>query len=262
MPLPPAAPTPVAEACGGEASCVSSPGFCHRFGHRFCPISLLRQKSSSPVASSPASRWLGIAFVVVVHGLLLWALMAHRLLPMPDEAVTLMVNIIAPPAPQQAAPKPVPKSVPKPPEVKPLPKPPPRQLVAQAPVLSPAEPVAAPAPPAPSVEVAVAAPAMPLPAGPVVLGGELSVVCPTRQPPAYPSLSRRLGETGKVVLRVTLDEQGKVLKAAVDRSSGFSRLDEAALATVQNWRCTPAQRNGQAVAAIALQPFNFVLEGN
>lgn len=222
-------------------------------------MSLLRPTHSSPVASSTASRWLGIAFVLLVHGLLLWALMAHRLLPMPDEAVTLMVNIIAPPAPQQAAPKPAPK----PPEEKPLPKQPPRQLVAQAPVRSPAEPLA---PPAPPVEVAAPAPApapaMPLPLGPVALGGELSVVCPARQPPAYPPVSRRLGETGKVVLQVTLDEQGKVLNATVDRSSGFSRLDEAALTAVRNWRCTPAQRNGQAVSATALQPFNFVLEGN
>lgn len=219
--------------------------------------------SSAPSPQAPLTRWLGIAFVLLAHALAAWALMAHRLLPMPGEAVTLMVNFIALPAPQPVAPKPVPK----PPEPKPQAKQPPRQLVAQAPVLSPAEPVAAPAPPAPPVAVPTSAPlapapAMPLPVGPVALGGELSVVCPERQAPAYPPLSRRLGETGKVVLRVTLDEQGKVTKAAVDRSSGFSRLDEAALAAVRNWRCTPAQRNAQAVSATALQPFNFVLEGN
>lgn len=183
--------------------------------------------------------------------------MAQRLLPMPDEAVTLMVNFIAPPAAQQAAPKPAPK----PPEPKPLPKEPPRQLVAQAPVLSPAEPVAPPLPEVPVVESAPAAPAMPLPVGPVALGGELSVVCPERRAPAYPPMSRRLGESGKVVLRVTLNAQGLVAKATVSQSSGFNRLDEAALAAVREWRCTPAQRNGQAVEATALQPFNFVLEG-
>lgn len=131
---------------------------------------------------------------------------------------------------------------------------------------SPGEAVAPPLPPVPpepapeAVAPVLAAPALPV--GPVVLGGELSVVCPARQAPAYPPLSRRLGETGKVILRVTLDAQGNVAKTAVDRSSGFSRLDEAALAAVQNWRCTPAQRNGQPVSATALQPFNFVLEGN
>jgi hypothetical protein len=64
-------------------------------------------------------------------------------------------------------------------------------------------------PPAPVVE------APPRPAGPVTLGTELSVACPERRPPAYPPLSRRLGEEGKVVLRVELDEQGAVSSARV-----------------------------------------------
>lgn len=255
--------------CQQGASCVSSGGFEHR------SLSIVSPRSFSSVPpQASATRWLGIAFVLAVHGLAVWALMAHRLLPMPAEAVTLMVNFIAPPAPQQAAPKPAQKPPePKRPEPKPKPIPkkvpkqlptqPSRQLVAEAPVFSPAEPVAASAPPAPPpLEVAPPAPAMPLSAGPVALGGELSVVCPARRPPAYPALSRRLGETGKVVLRVTLDESGRVAKATVDRSSGFARLDEAALAAVRNWRCTPALRNGRPVEATAVQPFNFVLEGN
>lgn len=217
----------------------------------------MRRSSAPSPVSRPLTRWLGIAFVLIAHVLVIGWLMAQRLLPMPDEAVTLMVNFIAPPALQQAAPKPAPK----PPESKPLPKEPAQQLVAQAPVLSPAEPVAPPLPEVPVVESAPAAPAMPLPVGPVALGGELSVVCPERRAPAYPPMSRRLGETGKVVLRVTLNAQGRVAKATVNQSSGFNRLDEAALAAVREWRCTPAQRNGQAVEATALQPFNFVLEG-
>lgn len=217
----------------------------------------VRCSSCTQLPEKPATRWLGIAFVLAVHGLAIWVLMAQRLLPMPDEAVTLMVNFIAPPAPQQAAPKPLPKR----PEPKLLPKEPPRQLVAQAPVLSPAEPVAPPAPVVPVIESVPAVPAMPLPVGPVALGGELSVVCPERQAPDYPTMSRRLGETGKVVLRVTLNAQGRVARATVSQGSGFNRLDEAALAAVRDWRCTPPQRNGQAVEATALQPFNFVLEG-
>jgi protein TonB len=195
--------------------------------------------------------------VVIVHALAIWTLMAHRLLPTPNEAVTLMVNFIAPPAPQPVAPKPVPK----PPEPRQLPKQQPRQLVAQAPVLSPADPVALLEPELPVAAPAAAPAMMPLPVGPVALGGDLSVVCPSRRAPAYPALSRRLGETGKVVLRVSLDKAGNVAKASVDRSSGFPRLDEAALTAVRDWRCTPALRNGQAVEATALQPFNFVLEG-
>ncbi len=98
--------------------------------------------------------------------------------------------------------------------------------------------------------------------GPVTLSSELSVACPELNAPAYPPLSRRLGEEGKLVLRVELDENGRVNVAHVVNSSGFKRLDEAAMVAVKTWRCTPPQRNGQPVRAIALQPFNFVLQGD
>jgi len=63
-----------------------------------------------------------------------------------------------------------------------------------------------------------------------------------------------------VVLRVELDEQGNVSASRVATSSGFARLDEAALAAVKTWRCNPARRDGQPVRAVALQPFKFVLQ--
>ena len=194
----------------------------------------------------------GAVIVLALHGAALYALLSHRILTVPDEVVTLFVETVTlqPPPPPQA-PKPQPQ-----PEKRRLPEPPPRQLVAQAPVVSAAEPVAPPPPPAPVTE----APPPPKPAGPVTLSDELSVACPERRPPAYPPLSRRLGEEGKVVLRVELDEQGSVSAARVAQASGFARLDEAALAAVKAWRCTPAQRDGRPVRAIALQPFKFVLQ--
>jgi protein TonB len=64
-----------------------------------------------------------------------------------------------------------------------------------------------------------------------------------------------------VVLWVELDEQGRVMTARVDTRSGSARLDDAALAAVKTWRCTPATRDGAPVRAIALQPFVFSLEG-
>ena len=63
-----------------------------------------------------------------------------------------------------------------------------------------------------------------------------------------------------MVLRVELDEQGRVGAARVATASGFARLDEAALAAVKTWRCNPARRDGQPVRAVALQPFKFVLQ--
>lgn len=208
--------------------------------------------ASGGYARSGVERFAGAGIVIALHGAALYALLSHRILVVPDEVVTLFVETITlqPPPPPKEAPKPQPEKR-RPPEPQQ-----PRQLVAQAPVVSAAEPVAPPPPPAP---VAEAPP--PRPAGPVTLSGELSVTCPERRPPAYPPLSRRLGEEGKVVLRVELDEQGSVSAARIATASGFARLDEAALAAVKTWRCTPARRDGQPVRAVALQPFKFVLEG-
>jgi protein TonB len=66
---------------------------------------------------------------------------------------------------------------------------------------------------------------------------------------------------GVVVLRVELSDTGHVVSAKVQSSSGYFRLDEAALAAVRTWRCTPPTHNGQPVHAVALQPFNFTLQG-
>lgn len=69
---------------------------------------------------------------------------------------------------------------------------------------------------------------------------------PITQPP-YPTMSRRLGEEGQVVLLLTVDENGRVTEAKVDQSSGFERLDEAALReALRRWRLIPGTINGKA----------------
>jgi len=64
-----------------------------------------------------------------------------------------------------------------------------------------------------------------------------------------------------VTLRVDLDETGAVARAAVQTSSGHPKLDEAALAAVGSWKCAPVTRDGAPARAVALQPFDFILEG-
>ena len=192
----------------------------------------------------------GLALVLAIHLALLAALWSHRYVAFPDEVAVLFVETIAAPPPRQK------EEVPRPERRRTAP---PRQqtrLVAAAPVNSPAELVVPP--PAPMLPVAEAPP--PEPAGPLTLGSEWSLSCPERSAPAYPPLSRRMGEEGTVVLRVELDEEGVVVAARVVAGSGFSRLDEAALAAVRTWRCTPARRERQPVRAVALQPFRFVLQ--
>ena len=199
----------------------------------------------------------GLLFVLMLHGVALYGLWSFRIIPMPVEAITLMVNLINPPPPEQ--PKPPKPEPPKPPKSR-LPDPQPPEhlhLAAETPVVLPDEPVVYVPPPPPPLVIE----APPLPPQPVVLSNELSVSCPERSPPDYPSLSRRMNEQGKVMLRVVLGEDGRVDNVEVKTSSGYQRLDAAALNTVKTWRCKPAVRNGVAVRAIAVQPLNFILEG-
>ncbi|MYZ54187.1 energy transducer TonB, partial [Malikia spinosa] len=78
--------------------------------------------------------------------------------------------------------------------------------------------------------------------------------------PAYPGLSKRLGEEGKVVLRVLIEADGSASKAEIRSSSGYDRLDQAALQTVLRWRYLPGKRGGVAEAMWFNVPINFVLE--
>ena len=79
-------------------------------------------------------------------------------------------------------------------------------------------------------------------------------------PPAYPRASRRLGEQGTVIVRVFINTQGLPDNAEVRTSSGFARLDQAALEAVQRWRFVPGRRSGTPEAMWFNIPVRFVLE--
>lgn len=67
--------------------------------------------------------------------------------------------------------------------------------------------------------------------------------------PAYPPTSRRLGEEGRVVVNVYVLADGRIGDVQLLTSSGYERLDAAALEHVRrNWRFEPARRDGAAVA--------------
>jgi protein TonB len=78
--------------------------------------------------------------------------------------------------------------------------------------------------------------------------------------PAYPPLSRRMGEEGKVVLRVSVNAQGSAESVEIRTSSGSQRLDESAQKTVRNWKFIPAKRGDSAVQSWVLVPIIFKLE--
>ncbi len=77
--------------------------------------------------------------------------------------------------------------------------------------------------------------------------------------PAYPPLSRRVGEQGRVLLRVQVDAAGSPSHVEIGSSSGSSRLDQAALEAVRRWRFVPATRGEKAVSAEVLVPIQFNL---
>lgn len=77
--------------------------------------------------------------------------------------------------------------------------------------------------------------------------------------PPYPSLSRKRGEEGTVHLRVTVSPDGRPSEITVVKSSGYSRLDNAAASHVQQWRFSPAKKNGKAVSGTVIVPISFRL---
>src|SRR5690606_25013088 len=80
-----------------------------------------------------------------------------------------------------------------------------------------------------------------------------------RPMPNYPTMSKRFREEGRVVILVEINTIGVVEKATVDKSSGFDRLDESALAAARKARFKPLMRNGVPYPAKAKLPFDFVL---
>ncbi|MCX7897218.1 MAG: TonB family protein [Rhodocyclaceae bacterium] len=77
--------------------------------------------------------------------------------------------------------------------------------------------------------------------------------------PAYPPLARRMGEEGKVVLRVLVSPEGLPIEISLHASSGSERLDRAAQEAVQRWKFIPARQGEVAVAASVLVPIIFSL---
>ncbi len=75
--------------------------------------------------------------------------------------------------------------------------------------------------------------------------------------PRYPRVSRKRGERGKVLVRVFINRDGSSEKVEIEQSSGFDRLDRAAMDSAKKCRFVPAKRNGQPVKTLATIPYTF-----
>lgn len=200
----------------------------------------------------------GALVAVTMHGLALAALLSYA--PARSallQAAPIMVDWIAAPRiePRVEPPARLPKPKPvtrTPPPVKPLP------ILAAAPE-APA-PIVAPAPPPPPPApepVAVAPAPAPIAVTPPIFNANY-LDNPT---PVYPALSRRLGEQGRVVLRVLVNPGGTAQEVQIRTSSGSARLDDTALETVRRWKFIPAKQGPEPVSAWVLIPISFRLEG-
>ncbi|MDB5964319.1 MAG: energy transducer TonB, partial [Polaromonas sp.] len=189
--------------------------------------------------------------VVAFHVVFIWALQSGLLMRTAELIVPAEVlsQFIEPPAPRVT---PVPPTPPAPPA-------PVKKAVTKAPVLPAPQPLAIPDnTPSPNAPVGVTTPqtapaavAAPVAAAPAAPAAPPAVQLPSSDAsylqnpsPPYPPLSRRLNEEGTTTVRVMIGVDGLPQRAELAKSSGFDRLDQAAMATVMRWRYVPGKRGG------------------
>lgn len=198
-----------------------------------------------------------LMFIAAMHALLLFALVKFDVVsisrPAPKPLVVELLSL----------PKAPPPATPLPPEEQPAPEQPDTPTV----VIPKAEVVTArPAPPiavtteAPPPRAVIVAPPAPGPTGPISVA-DLDSKILSAPPPRYPVPSLRLKEQGTVVLSVLVGTDGTVAEIGVARSSGYSRLDKAALEAVRRWRWSPTLVAGAPVQVRGVVPIPFVLRG-
>jgi protein TonB len=209
-----------------------------------------------------------VGSVVMLHVAGLWALQSGLLRRAADVIVPaeLLSEFIAPPAPKVAPPAPPAPPPPRPAPKVQAPRPAPMPVAIADPTPAPNAPVGitTPQPPAPPIEAPVAPPAPPAPpapSAPARIEMPSSDAAYLNNPkPGYPAISKRMGEQGKVVLRVLIGTDGLPQKVEINQSSGYDRLDRQAQEAVMRWRFVPGKRNGVPEAMWNLVPINFVLE--
>ena len=208
--------------------------------------------------------WLIGLAVVALHVGLLWLfqsglLMRATELLVPVEVLVRLMEppVIALPTPAVEPPRLVAKAPPPsvakpiPPRAEATPEKPPQATARPQPAQQPqavAEPAPSPAPsapvglPAPQPAPVAAAPAAPSPPAIQLPSSDAEYL--QNPEPKYPENSQRLNEQGTSTIRVLIGADGLPQKAEIGKSSGFDRLDRAALATVLRWRFVPGKRNG------------------
>ena len=77
--------------------------------------------------------------------------------------------------------------------------------------------------------------------------------------PPYPIVARKKGLQGKLILRVSINNDGSVKNVVVGKSSGHKILDKVSKETVEKWVFIPAKKMGKPVEANIKVPIRFLL---
>lgn len=212
---------------------------------------------------SSQSRTLGIVTVVSaahIAALLTLASMVREPSPPVSSPVMLASLVAPPPVPQTEPVAPLPEPTP-PPRLEPKPKPKPKSKSKSKSEPKP-EPVVTPPPPQPVPEQTSEVPqpeVTPTPQPPITVPPRVDASGRHNKPPAYPALSRRMKEEGEVILKLRILRDGRVAAVRIHESSGYPRLDRAAVEAVRYWRYQPATVGGEAIEYDYLQPIEFRL---
>jgi len=214
--------------------------------------------SRAQTQTSPQQRIFGIAFAVTMEAVIVYTLMvALGYAPAPPAIPgDLIVVNVAPASKDDVTPPPPTQTFDPPP------------LVIDAPVVTldytpPVQPrtISLP-PPAPAPTPTAPPRTAPQPAVPLAPAFTAArSIASTHTTPEYPFISRRLREQGTLRLKLTIDDKGSVTEAVVVNSSGFERLDEAAVSWVKaKWRYMPAMQGTKAVASMTDAIVEFRLQ--
>ncbi|MDD5328489.1 MAG: energy transducer TonB [Sulfuricella sp.] len=214
-------------------------------------------------ANGPPISLAGLLGIVGLHIAAAAALLstdgARRLPQTPALMVRLIQPSPTPPTTRQPA---KPPAQPRRHEPVPEPRPPVQTTSSAAPAEAVEMPVAKAAPSAP--ELSAARPMRPSAAehpAPAVTEPSFNADYLLNPAPVYPAMSRRLGESGKTLLRVFVEPDGRPSQIEIKAGSGFARLDQAAADAVRRWKFVPARHGDDAIGMWVLVPIVFNLRG-
>jgi protein TonB len=188
----------------------------------------------------PTRHLIGIAFVILVHVLVVYALMtglARRAVEVIKKPLTATIveEIKAPPPPPPPPKKIEIPKVPPPPQQPYVPPPDiPVPTTPSEPVIAAVTPTPPPEPPVIAPPVVVPPPPPPAPPKPAVRRGIVPI---SRVSPEYPREARRKGiDNGRVVARLNIDEKGNVTDVKVVESSPPRIFDREVIDALMQWK--------------------------